>query len=82
MRGPCAAISTTTRKDGLVGLIDKCLAQASHRRAPVDEVTRLDALYRERCESCNVKHLYSFYCRCHRCKRSYTWVKNHLQIVP
>lgn len=34
-------------EDGLEGLIDKRLSQVSHRRAPVDKVVRLQALYRE-----------------------------------
>jgi transposase len=65
--------------NGLDGLIDKRLAQVSHRRAPVDEVTRLEALYRERYDGWNVKHFYSFYRRRHDGQRSYTWVKNRLQ---
>jgi len=64
---------------GLDGLLDKRLAQTSHRRAPVDEVMRLEHLYRERYCGWNVKHFYSFYKRSHAGSRSYTWVKNHLQ---
>ena len=37
-------------EDGLDGLIDKRLAQVSHRRAPVDEVMRLVDRYRKRRE--------------------------------
>lgn len=33
--------------EGLAGLADKRLSQVSHQRAPVDEVVRLEALYRE-----------------------------------
>lgn len=65
--------------EGLDGLVDKRLSQVSHRRAPVDEVLRLEALYRERYEGWNVKHFYSFYRRRHGGDRSYTWVKNRLQ---
>lgn len=65
--------------EGLDGLIDKRLSQVSHRRAPVDEVARLEALYRERYAGWNVKHFYSFYRRRHGGERSYTWVKNRLQ---
>ncbi|MFT7530933.1 MAG: hypothetical protein ACI9FD_001942 [Gammaproteobacteria bacterium] len=36
------------------GLIDKRLGQASQRRAPVDEVLALEALYRERYDSWNI----------------------------
>jgi transposase len=66
-------------EDGLEGLVDRRLSQVSHRRAPVDEVVRLEALYRERYDGWNVKHFYSFYCRRHDGDRSYTWVKNRLQ---
>ena len=43
-------------EDGLDGLIDKRLAQVSHRRAPVDEVVRLVDRYRNRRQGWNVKH--------------------------
>ena len=33
-------------EDGLDGLIDKRMSQVSSRRAPVDEVLQLEALYR------------------------------------
>ncbi|MCO6441166.1 MAG: ISNCY family transposase [Nitrococcus mobilis] len=66
-------------EDGLDGLIDKRLSQLSHRRAPVDEVARLEVLYRKRYEGWNVKHFYSFYRRRHGGERSYSWVKNRLQ---
>ena len=65
--------------EGFDRLIDKRLSQVSARRAPVDEVVRTDALYRERYEGWNVKHFYSFYRREHTGTRSYTWVKNTLQ---
>jgi transposase len=64
---------------GLDGLLDKRLTQVSHRRAPVDEVLRLERLYQRRYQGWNVKHFYSFYKRCHEGSRSYTWVKNTLQ---
>ena len=35
-------------EDGIEGLYDKRLTQASHRRAPVDEVLDVCNLYRER----------------------------------
>ena len=65
--------------EGLEGLVDKRLGQVSARRAPVDEVLRTEALYRERYDGWNVKHFYSFYRREHEGRRSYTWVKNTLQ---
>ena len=64
--------------EGLAGLVDKRLDEVSARRAPVDEVVRTEALYRERYEGWNVKHFYSFYRRRHAGTRSYTWVKNTL----
>lgn len=67
------------QEEGYDGLLDKRLTQASHRRAPVDEVMNLERLYRDRYEGWNVKHFYSFYCRKHEGGRSYTWVKNKLQ---
>ena len=45
--------------EGLDGLVDKRLGQVSARRAPVDEVVRTEALYRERYEGWNVKHFHS-----------------------
>lgn len=35
-------------EDGLEGLIDKRLMQVSNRRAPMDEVLALEAIYKER----------------------------------
>lgn len=65
-------------ENGLEGLSDKRLTQASHRSAPVDEVIRLTNQYRSRYPGWNVKHFYSWYLR-DGGKRSYTWVKNTLQ---
>ena len=65
-------------EDGLEGLNDKRLTQASHRRAPVDEVMKLAEQYRKSYRGWNVKHFYSWYVR-NGGKRSYTWVKNTLQ---
>ena len=65
--------------EGLEGLVDKRLGQVSARRAPGDEVLRTEALYRERYEGWNVKHLYRFYRRRHAGERSCTWVKHTLQ---
>lgn len=66
-------------EEGLDGLLDKRLNQVSHRSAPVDEVVRLEALYRERYAGWNVKHFYGRYREVHEGERSYTWVKNRLQ---
>jgi len=67
------------REEGEEGLLDKRLAQASSRCAPVDEVLALCDLYSERYSGWNVKHFFSFYQRRHGGTRSYTWVKNKLQ---
>lgn len=66
-------------EEGLDGLIDKRLSQVSHRKAPVDEVLRLEALYKERYDGWNIKHFHSFYRNQHGGTRSYTWVRNTLQ---
>ncbi len=66
------------REQGLEGLQDKRLTQASARRAPVDEVVELVARYKARHRGWNVKHFYSWYRR-DGGARSYTWVKNRLQ---
>ena len=66
-------------EEGMDGLSDKRLVQASHRRAPVDEVVALADLYNNRYKGFTAKHFYSWYRRGHGGKRSYTWVKNTLQ---
>lgn len=64
---------------GLEGLIDKRLAQASQRRAPVDEVLAVAELYQGRYQGWNVKHFYNWYQREHKGSRSYNWVRKTLQ---
>ncbi len=71
-------------EDGLDGLIDRRLEQASHRQAPVHEAMALIDEYRRRYSGCNVKHFHSLYKRTGG-TRSYTWVKRRLQeagLVP
>jgi transposase len=63
---------------GLEGLFDKRLNQASHRRAPLDEVLHVTEMYSKRHNGWNVKHFYSWY-RKDGGSRSYTWVKDRLQ---
>ena len=63
---------------GNEGLLDKRLAQASARRAPVDEALALVEKYRKRHDGWNVKHFHSWYKR-EGGTRSYTWVKAVLQ---
>ncbi len=65
-------------EEGLEGLKDKRLTQASFRRAPVDEVIAVTERYKSRYSGWNIKHFYSWYER-DGGKRSYTWVKNTLQ---
>lgn len=70
--------------EGLEGLIDRRLEQASHRRAPVDEVMALTEQYRTRHSGWNIKHFHGWYQRAGG-SRSYTWVKKRLQeaaLVP
>ena len=72
------------KQDGIEGLYDKRITQASHRCAPVDEVMRMTEQYRTRYRGWNVRHYYSFY-KDQGGGRSYTWVKNRLQekgLVP
>lgn len=64
---------------GIAGLKDKRLGQASHRRVPVDELTRMLTEYRERYQGWNVRHFFSHYQKTQKKGRSYTWVKNSLQ---
>lgn len=66
-------------ENGLDGLLDKRLSQVSHKRAPVDEVVKVQQLYAKCYNGWNVKHFYSFYRRNYEGERSYTWVKSKLQ---
>ena len=68
------------REEGLEGLLDKRLTRASSRRAPVDEVAELLEQYKSRYKGWNVKHFYSFYQKDGGI-RSYSWVKNELQVA-
>jgi len=72
------------KAEGLQGLIDLRLEQASNRRAPVDEVMALTEQYRRQHIGWNVKHYHRWYQR-DGGTRSYTWVKKRLQeaeLVP
>ena len=64
-------------EDGVEGLLDKRLSQASSRRAPVDEVLEVGRQY-ERYRGWSVRHFYKKY-REAQGSRSYTWVKSSLQ---
>jgi transposase len=63
---------------GMEALLDKRISQASHRKAPVDEVVSLAERYRKRYRGWNVCHFHSHYRR-DGGSRSYTWVKKCLQ---
>ncbi len=65
-------------EEGIEGIYDKRLTQASARRAPVDEALALVEKYRSRHDGWNVKHFHSWYQR-EGGTRSYTWVKKTLQ---
>ena len=65
-------------EEGIQGILDKRLTQASSRRAPVDEALGLVEKYRSRHDGWNVKHFHSWY-RKEGGKRSYTEVKKTLQ---
>jgi transposase len=65
-------------EQGIEGLFDKRLNQASHRRAPVDEVMALTEKYRGGYAGWNARHFHSWYWR-EGGRRSYTWVKRQLQ---
>ena len=65
-------------EQGMEGLLDKRLAQASHRRAAVDEVMALTEKYRGGYEGWNAQHFHTWYRR-EGGTRSYTWVKSRLQ---
>ena len=66
-------------EEGLDGLVDKRLTQVSHRKAPVDEVLRLEALYKQRYDGWTVKHFFERYQDEHQGTRSYNWVRKTLQ---
>ena len=61
------------RVNGMDGLLDKRLNQASARKAPVDEVMAMVNLYQNRHKDWNVSHFYDWYVQ-DGGKRSYTWV--------
>lgn len=65
-------------ENGLDGLLDKRLTQASARKAPVDEVVALADRYKDRYQGWTAKHFHSWYRR-EGGTRSYSWVKKTLQ---
>jgi transposase len=63
--------------DGESGLLDRRLGRCA-RGASADEVLALQAQYRERYDGLNVWHFFGHY-KADGGKRSYSWVKKHLQ---
>ena len=76
--GVCQRTFRRLEEWGVDGLLDKRLSQASHRRAPVDEVLQLVEQYKRSHEGWGAKHFYAWYRR-DGGSRSYTWVKCRLQ---
>lgn len=68
-------------EDGLDGLIDRRIGQVSVRRAPVDQVLRVQELYRSRYLGFTAKHFHEKLTEMHKVARSYTWTKRVLQAV-
>ena len=65
--------------DGVDGLIDKRIGQVSARRAPLDQVLKVQELYRSRYAGFTAKHFHEKLVEKHRIARSYTWTKRLLQ---
>ena len=65
--------------DGAEGLYDRRLGRVSARRAPVDEVARVLALFDTRYWDFTAKHFHEKLVSEHGCRRSYNWVRLTLQ---
>ena len=65
--------------DGADGLYDRRLGRVSARRAPVDEVLRVLALFDTRYWDFTAKHFHEKLVAEHGCERSYNWVRLTLQ---
>ena len=65
--------------DGAEGLYDRRLSRLSARRAPVDEVARVLALFDTRYWDFTAKHFHEKLVSQHGCVRSYNWVRLTLQ---
>ena len=66
-------------EEGLEGLADGRIGKASARRVPVDEVTRMLALFETRYGDFTVKHFHEKLVSAHGFTRSYSWTKSTLQ---
>ena len=64
---------------GAEGLLDRRLGRESPRRASVEEISEVVALYRNRYPRRNIRHFYEAYEERHGGTRSYGWVKERLQ---
>ncbi|MDH4088097.1 MAG: helix-turn-helix domain-containing protein [Nitrospira sp.] len=65
--------------EGLAGLEDRRIGQASARAVPVDEVLQMVTLYETCYTGWTVKHFHERWHYEHGGARSYTWTKNRLQ---
>ena len=65
--------------DGAEGLYDRRLGRLSARRAPVDEVARVLALFDTRYWDFTARHFHEKLVAEHGCERSYNWVRLTLQ---
>ncbi len=65
--------------EGVDGLYDRRLGQASAKRVPVDEVERVLTLYGERYRGFTVKHFHEKLVSHHDFRWGYTWTKTTLQ---
>ena len=65
--------------DGAEGLHDRRLGRVSARRAPVDEVARVLALFDTCYRDYTAKHFHEKLVADHGCTRSYNWVRLTLQ---
>ena len=61
--------------DGAEGLYDRSLGRLSARRAPLDEVARVLALFDTRYWDFTAKHFHEKLVAEHGCERSYNWVR-------
>ena len=71
--------STRYEAEGVTGLEDRRLGQASARAVPVDEALQMVRLYESRYTGWTVKHFHERWPAEHGGTRSYTWTKNRLQ---
>jgi transposase len=65
--------------EGVVGLLDRRLGQASARKVPIDQVDAVLALYRERYPGFTAKHFHDKLRQHHGFALGYTWTKLRLQ---